>query len=176
MTITQYKKTIRAMSREELEEHLFGLFSASKVFKDIESSCFSPADNEKLLEQLQKKLDRAFWREHFSLSECKNILKEAAGRCVHQPTVALMQLYFASDAAELSASYGDYGESFYNALEEAAEKYLDYAKTDEEFFKAHEAEFEKLIATSDCLGYGVECDLAIMLEEARFEVYGEKEE
>lgn len=174
MTITQYKKIIRTMSREELEEHLFGLFSSSKAFKDIEGSFFSQSYNEKLLEQLQKNLDRAFWREHFSLSECKNILKEAASRCVHQPTIALMQLYFASDAAELSASYGDYGESFYNALEKAAEKYLDYAKTDAEFFKAHEAEFEKLIATSDCLGYGVECDLVIMLEEARSEVYGEE--
>ena len=49
-------------------------------------------------------------------------------------------------------------------------------KFHEEFFKTHEVEFEKLIATSDCLGYGVECDLAILLEEARFEVYGEEEE
>ena len=176
MTLTQYKKIIRSMSREDLEEHLFGLFSSSKPFKDIESSIFSVSDNEKLLEQLQKKLDRVFWKDSFSLSECKGVLKEAISRCAHQPTIALMQLYFASDAAQLSASYGDYGEAFYDALEKAAEKYLDYAKTDVEFFAAHEDESEELIKTCGALGYGVEDDLAIMLEDARDDVYGEEED
>ena len=38
MTLTQYKKAIKSLSRDELETHLFEMFSASKVFKDVEAA------------------------------------------------------------------------------------------------------------------------------------------
>lgn len=41
MTLTQYRKLIRQLSRDELEAHLFQLFKTSKLFKDIESSSWS---------------------------------------------------------------------------------------------------------------------------------------
>ena len=175
MTITQYKKIIRSMSREELEAHIFQLFAASKAFKDIESSYFSSSDSEKQLEQLEKKLSRAFAKDNFSLSECKGILKDAVERCFHKPTVALMQLRFATEAAETSAAFGDFGDSFYNALEKEAEHFLDYARTDEAFFQTHEDEFEKLIETCDEIGYGLAESLDMMYEDAKIEVYGEEE-
>ena len=45
MTLTQYKKVIKSLTRDELETHLFEMFKSSKVFKDIESSCWSRASN-----------------------------------------------------------------------------------------------------------------------------------
>ena len=63
MTLTQYKKAIKALSRDELEAHLFSLFKSSAVFKDIESTAFNPADNESLLASLTKKLEKVFWKE-----------------------------------------------------------------------------------------------------------------
>ena len=41
MALTQYKKLIRSLTRDDLEAHLFEIFKSSKVFKDIESSCWS---------------------------------------------------------------------------------------------------------------------------------------
>ena len=46
MTLTQYKKIIKSLSREDLENHLFELFMANKVFKDIESTAWEPSGNE----------------------------------------------------------------------------------------------------------------------------------
>ena len=46
MTLTQYKKVIKSLSRDELEAHLFEMFKSSKVFKDIESSCWSEESND----------------------------------------------------------------------------------------------------------------------------------
>lgn len=172
MTVAQYKKMIRSMSRDELENHLFEMFSISKTFRDIESSFFSREENEKQLEQFRKKLDKTLWKRSFSLSECKGVLKEAVSRCVHQPTIARMHLSFALATARLTL-YGDFGNSFYNALLKSAEEYLAFAKKDVDFFKEHEAEFEKIVETCRSIGYGVYDALVEMLDYARFEVYEE---
>ena len=81
-----------------------------------------------------------------------------------------MHVAFATEAAELSAVYGDFGERFYNSLESSAEKFLDYAKHHPEFFSLHEVEFENLISTADPLGYGVSDNLEYMMENVRIEL------
>ena len=127
---------------------------------------------------LQKRLEKVFWKEQFSLGECKGVLNDYLNRTVDEGTKALMHLAFAAEAAELSAAYGDFGERFYNRLESSAEKFLDYAKLHPEFFSLHEAEFENLISTADPLGYGVSDNLGYMIEDVRIELgyYDEPEE
>ena len=120
MTLTQYKKVIKSLTRDELEAHLFEMFKSSKVFKDIESSCWSVESNDELIVSLQKRLEKVFWKEQFSLSECKGVLNDYLSRTVDEGTKALMHLAFAAEAAELSAVYGDYGGRFYNSLESSA--------------------------------------------------------
>lgn len=170
MTLTQYKKVIKSLSRDELEAHLFEMFKSSKVFKDIESSCWSEESNDELIVSLQKHLEKVFWKEQFSLGECKGVLNDYLSRTVDKGTKALMHLAFATEAAELSAVYGDFGERFYNNLEASAEKFLDYAKLHPDFFSLHEAEFENLISTADPLGYGVSDNLGYMMEDVRREL------
>jgi neutral trehalase len=82
MNLTQYKKTIRSLSRDELEAHLFEMFKSSKTFKDIESSYWSKESNEELVAGLQKRLDKVFWKNHFSMGECKGVLSDYLGRTV----------------------------------------------------------------------------------------------
>lgn len=170
MTLTQYKKVIKSLSRDELEAHLFEMFKSSKVFKDVESSCWSEESNDELMAGLQKRLEKVFWKERFSLGECKGVLNDYLGRTVDEGTKALMHLAFAAEAAQLSAAYGDFGERFYSSLISSAEKFLDYAKLHPDFFSLHEAEFEKLIATTDPLGYGVSDDLEGLMEDVRTEL------
>ena len=170
MTLTQYKKVIKTLSRDELEAHLFEMFKSSKMFKDIESSCWCEESNNELLVSLQKRLEKVFWKEQFSLSECKGVLNDYLSRTVDKRTKALMHVAFATEAAELSAVYGDFGERFYNSLESSAEKFLDYAKHHPEFFSLHEVEFENLISTADPLGYGVSDNLEYMMENVRIEL------
>lgn len=170
MTLTQYKKVIKSLTRDELETHLFEMFKASKVFKDIESSCWSEESNDELMASLQKRLEKVFWKGRFSLGECKGVLNDCLSRTVDEGTKALMHLAFAAEAAELSAAYGDFGEGFYNSLESSSEKFLDYAKLHPDFFSLHEAEFENLISTADSLGYGVSDTLGYMIEDVRIEL------
>ncbi|MDO5424555.1 MAG: hypothetical protein Q4F41_12595 [Eubacteriales bacterium] len=170
MTRTQYKKVIKSLTRDELETHLFEMFKSSKAFKDIESSYWSEESNEELLTGLQKRLEKVFWKEQFSLGECKGVLNDYLSRTVDEGTKALMYLAFAAEAAELSAAYGDFGERFYNSLESSAEKFLAYAKLSPDFFSLHEADFENLISTAEPLGYGVSDDLGYMLEDVRMEL------
>ena len=127
---------------------------------------------------LQKRLEKVFWKEQFSLGECKGVLNDYLNRTVDEGTKALMHLAFAAEAAELSAAYGDFGERFYSSLVSSAEKFLDYAKLHPEFFSLHEAEFENLISTADPLGYGVSDNLGYMIEDVRIELgyYDEPEE
>lgn len=54
MTLTQYKKVIKSLTRDELETYLFEMFKSSKVFKDIESSCWSGTSNDELIASLKK--------------------------------------------------------------------------------------------------------------------------
>jgi hypothetical protein len=168
MTLTEYKKIIKGLSREELESHLFNLFKSNKVFKDIESSSWDPdTANEELLKEYYKRLEKAFWKESFSLSECKGVLKEYLSRTTDDQTKAEIQLGFAQEAAELSKTYGDFGDSFYNSLISAAEKFINYCKTDTIFFDNYEEGVEKLIDTCGYFGYGVSDDLEVMLDECR---------
>ena len=76
MTLTQYKKVIRSLSRDELEAHLFEMFKSSKIFKDIESSYWSKESNDELMAGLRKHLEKVFWKEQFSLGDCKSVLKD----------------------------------------------------------------------------------------------------
>ena len=154
------------------------MFKSSKVFKDIESSFWSKESNEVLLADLRKRLEKVFWKDSFSLNECKCVLKDYLGRTVDENTKALMHLAFAIEAAKLSAAYGDYGQSFYNSLESSAEFFLNYAKLHPDFFILHEEEFEHLISAANPIGYGVPDDLEDMLEAVRFELgyYDDPEE
>ena len=68
------------------------------------------------------------------------------------------------------------GERFYDALEKAAEIYLDYARTDEAFFNANDDKFQHLLDTASNLGYGVRDDLEEMYFNAQAEVYGEEDD
>lgn len=170
MTLTQYKKVIKSLTRDELETHLFEMFKISKIFKDIESSYWSEESNEELLAGLRKRLEKVFWKEQFSLGECKGVLDDYLSRTVDEGTKALMHLAFAAEAAELSAAYGDFGGRFYHNLESSAEKFLDYARSHSDFFSLHEAEFENLISIADPLGYGVSDDLGYMMEDVRMEL------
>jgi hypothetical protein len=181
MNLTQYKKTIRSLSRDELEAHLFEMFKSSKTFKDIESSYWSKESNEELVAGLQKRLDKVFWKNHFSMGECKGVLSDYLGRTVDEGTKALMHLAYAAEAVKLSAAFGDYGESFYNSLESSAEKFLHYAQQHPDFFSLHEEEFERIILTAEPLGYGVSEDLEDMLVDVRAELgyyddFGEEDE
>lgn len=176
MTLTQYKKIISSLPREKLEAHLLDLFKNNKVFKDIESTTWEPTDNARLLDDCKKKLEKVFWKDSFSLSECKAVLKDYSSRTLDPATISLMYLAYATEATELSASYGDFGERFYDSLEKAAETYLDYARTDPAFFTAHADEFEHMMATVGDLGYGVQDDLETMYYDAREELFGEEEE
>lgn len=170
MTLTQYKKVIRSLTRDDLEAHLFEMFKSSKIFKDIESSCWSEESNEELLADLKNRLEKVFWKEHFSLGECKGVLNDYLSRTVNEGTKALMHLAFSAEAVELSAAYGDFGESFYNSLESSAEKFLDYAKLHPDFFSRHEDEFDKVVEIADPLGYGISDDLGCMIEDVRIEL------
>ena len=170
MTLTQYKKMIKSLSREELEAHLFEMYKSSKLFKDIESSYWSKESKEELLDELKKRLRKAFWKEDFSLSECKGVLNDYLGRTVDEGTKALMHLAFSAESVKLSAAFGDFGERFYNSLESSAEKFLDYAKLHPDFFSLHEEEYEEIISAADSLGYGVEDDLECMIEDVRIEL------
>ncbi len=170
MTLTQYKKIIKSLSREELEAHLLEIFKSSKLFKDIESSYWSEESKEELLDDLKNRLRKVFWKEDFSLSELKDVLNDYLSRTVDEELKARMHLVYAIEAAELSANFGDFGERFYNSLESSAEKCLSYAKLHPEFFCLHEAELEDLIATAEPLGYGVSDNLDDMVEEIRIEL------
>ena len=170
MTLTQYKKVIRSLTRDELETHLFEMFKSSKCFKDIESSCWSEESNDERIASLKKRLEKVFWKESFSLGECKGVLNDYLSRTADEGTKALMHLAFAAEAAELSAAYGDFGKRFYSSLESSAEKFLDYARLHPDFFRLHEAEFENLISAAAPLGYGVSDDLGYMVENVRIEL------
>jgi len=112
-----------------------------------------------------------FWKRRFSLSECKAVLKDYLGRTMDKRIIALMNLAFAREAVHLSRDLGDFGDSFYTALENAAEKCLDYAKTDVDFYEAHKNEFDDLLDSASNCGYGVQYSLENMLDEVRDELY-----
>ena len=174
MTPAQYKKLIQSLPREQVEEHLFTLFGDAKVFRDLENTFWDKGANGKLLEQLQKKLSQVFWKNSFSLGECRSVLKAYTEKTTDRSTLALMHLAFASEAAQLSASVGDFDSSFYTALVKAAEKYLEYAATDPEFFRKHEEDFQDLIDTCGEFGYGVADELEMRFDGLQFELFGDE--
>lgn len=149
---------------------MFEMFKSSKVFKDIESSYWSKESNDELLDILRKRLGKVFWKERFSLSECKGVLNDYLGRTIDEGTKALMHLAFATEAVRLSLTYGDFGGSFCNSIESSGIKFLNYARRHPEFFALHEAEVEKIISAAEPLGYGISMDLGYMLEDIRAEL------
>ena len=56
----------------------------------------------------------------------------------------------------------------------AAEKYLEYAATDPEFFRKHEEDFQDLIDTCGEFGYGVADELEMRFDGLQFELFGDE--
>lgn len=97
-------------------------------------------------------------------------MNDYLNRTVDEGTKALMHLAFATEAAKLSATYGDFGERYYNNLMSSAKKFMDYARVHPDFFRLHETEFEKIIVITDSLGYGVSYNLEYLLANVRAEL------
>ena len=150
MTQNQYKQIIKSVSRKEIEEHLFELFKSSKAFKEIEIDFWSRESDDKLLDGMKKQFKDVFWRDKLSMRECKKVLNGYLNRTSDGGTKALMYLAFAAEAIERNiVDYYDYGESFYESIFEAAEKFLDYAKTDRAFYELHQEEFDNFLTRSE---------------------------
>lgn len=160
MTKNQLMKQMKNMSKEDLEILISNLFESSSTFKDIVSEALNPADADKMFEKYRKKLEKSFDRtQSFSLNECKRVLANYCAITTLPDKAALMNYYFAQYAAYFSRSYGDIGSSFYKALVDKALVAFHYGEDHIDFFDEHRDQFENLIKTCGCFGWGVESSL-----------------
>jgi len=77
---------------------------------------------------------------------------------------AAMDFWFSYYAADLSATYGDFENEFYDEMVQSAMRALAYSDKDVTFFNDFNNNFEELLRLTRCFGFGVEADIKSVYE------------
>ncbi len=166
MTLKQFEKKIKTLSSDStLIPTLLSLYENNKAFKDIMSSALSEDDADKVFGKYKKKLERSFSDiESYSLQNCLEILEDYKSIAPDESYRAAMDYWFSHYAADLSATYGDFEDEFYDEIVQSSMRALSYADKDSSFFNDFRDNFERLIEVCGHFGFGVQDDISPVYE------------
>lgn len=159
MTISNLKKVLSSMDRQELEGLVLDLYSLPEI-KDAVNLRFNPDFADEMVSHYEKKLARALMPanpEKMSMSAAKDILSEVKGLSAISPRVtAEIYLYAAECACDFTETFGDIDEPFYNDLSDFYQMAVDFAKTDEELKNELSDRFRTLNESFYGMGWGMD--------------------
>lgn len=159
MTKNQFKKRIQSFSYEELIEFLLELYGKSTSFKEVMGIFLDPEEGKKILDKYKKKLYKAFTPKNYSLSGAKGIVKEFESVCPDERLRAEFYIAYAVYAADMSSTFGDFGNAFYNSIYDMGAKGIKYLESHGTEYEELTPLIEEMIEACGYFGYGVQDDL-----------------
>lgn len=158
MSKTNLKKRLLTLSKEQVDDIVLQLYSASneaKAWLEFYLEPNSDAELEKYKKAIYRQCyGRNDWPKKPDFREC-NKLVSAFRKLIADPhAVADLMLYYVEETASLPANYGDFGEAYSISLENNYIKAIEYIASNG-MMKEFTPRIKKLIKDSDACGYGL---------------------
>jgi hypothetical protein len=120
MSKSKLKKELQRLTKEQLIEQILDLYDKNKAVKEFYNFYLNPRNEKELAEKYKKQIRKEFnvenpMRSTEKFSVAKRAIADFKGLQPSPEALADVMLYLPESACELTFSYGDYSEQFYNS-------------------------------------------------------------
>ena len=158
MSKAKLKKYIHTLSKEQVDDIVLQLYSASKEAKTWLEFYLEPnSDTE--LEKYKKAIYRQCygrndWPKKPNLRECNKLVSTFKKLIADPHAVADLMLYYVEQTTSLPAQFGDFGEAYSISLENNYVKAIEFIASNG-LMTEFAPRIKKLIKDGDASGYGL---------------------
>ena len=157
MKITELKKLLNSMEKNELATLVCKVYKASKQAQSIidVELCGAIAE-EQLVTECKKKIHTAFFGSRLSLKNARTVISDFKKVSKNQENVAELMLHYVECGVEYTSMYGDIDEAFYYSIESM---FADFVRVlnnldSETYYKRNADRIKEMCLSTDCVGWG----------------------
>lgn len=120
MSKPKLKKELQQLTKKQLIEQILDLYDKNKAVKEVYDFYLNPRNEKELAEKYKKQIRKEFnvenpMRSTEKFSVAKRAIADFKGLQPSPEALADVMLYLPESACELTFSFGDYSEQFYNS-------------------------------------------------------------
>ena len=157
MKITDLKKQLNSMKKNELTALVCKLYKASKQAQSlIDVELCGDSAEEQLVTECKKKIHAAFFGSRLSLKNARTVISDFKKVSKSRENVAELMLHYVECGVEYTSMYGDINEAFYYSIESM---FSDFVRVlngldSESFYQRNAERIKEMCLSCDCVGWG----------------------
>lgn len=157
MKITDLKKQLNSMEKNELTALVCKLYKASKQAQSlVDIELCGESVEEQLVTECKKKIHAAFFGSRLSLKTAKTVISDFKKVSKNRENVAELMLHYVECGVEYTRIYGDINEAFYYSIEPM---FADFVRVlngldSESCYQRNADRIKEMCLSTDCVGWG----------------------
>ena len=157
MKITDLKKQLNSMEKNELVTIVCKLYKASKQAQRlIDVELRGDIAEEQLVTFSKKKIHAAFFGSRLSLKNARTVISDFKKGSKNRENIAELMLHYVECGVEYTSMYGDIDEAFYYSIESM---FADFVRAlngldNESYYKRNAERIKEMCLSTDCVGWG----------------------
>ena len=157
MKITDLKKQLNSMEKNELAVLICKLYKASKQAQSlIDVELCGESVEEQLIAYRKKKIHAAFFGRRLSLKTGRTIISDFKKASKNKENIAELMLHYVECGVEYTNMYGDIDEAFYYSIESM---FADFVRVlnnldSEAYYKCNAKRIKRMYLATDGIGWG----------------------
>lgn len=157
MKITDLKKQLNSMEKNELASLVCKLYKASKQAQSlIDVELCGDTAEEQLVTECKKRIHAAFFGSRLSLKNARTVISDFKKVSQSKENIAELMLFYVECGVEFTNMYGDINEAFYYSIESM---FADFVRVlngldSESFYQRNAERIKEMCLSSDCVGWG----------------------
>ena len=157
MKITDLKKQLNSMEKNELVSLLCKLYKGNKQAQEIiDVELCGDSAEEQLVVDCKKKIHAAFFGSRMSLKNARTVISNFKKVSKNKENIAELMLHYVECGIEFTNTYGDINEAFYYSIESM---FADFVRAlngldSEAYYKRNADRIKEMCLSTDCVGWG----------------------
>lgn len=169
MSKPKLKKELQQLTNEQLIEQILDLYDKNKAVKEFYNFYLNPRNEKELAQKYKKQIRKEFnvenpMRSTEKFSVAKRAISDFKSLQPSPEALADVMLYLPESACELTYSYGDYSEQFYDSAYKNYKVALDFIARNN-LLDDFRSRAEQCVKWASNCGYGFADDIAEVFYE-----------
>lgn len=155
MRLTDVKKELKNLNKDQLIDLITDLYKKNKSVKDYLDFYVNP-DEKELLEKYRNKVFEAFYPKrgyHYKLKDGKQAISDFKKHEPSAESIADLMLFYVETGVKFTNEFGDIGESFYSSIETTYNAVLKLMKK-ENLLHKFAKRAGKIVSDTRAIGWG----------------------
>ena len=155
MKITDLKKQLNSMEKNELVSLLCKLYKGSKQAQGIiDVELCGDSAEEQLVDECKKKIHAAFSGSRLSLKNARIVISDFKKVSKNKENIAELMLFYVECGVEFTSMYGDIDEAFYYSIESMFSDFVCALNglDSEAYYKRNADRIKEICLSTDCVG------------------------